>query len=158
MRTFEVSSTWNSLFFKFLNHLRCLLKIVEKEIHIRSFKISESIKLIHKMFQTDASSALAIDGPTWDDLIEYFPGLVPQVATRSLVFARMSPQQKANVVETLQSLDYIVAMVGDGANDCGVSDGNRPYSNGSWKLLISPRDGNSQNLQWWRKFLSWRSY
>lgn len=33
----------------------------------------------------------------------------------------MSPQQKAEVVETLQSLDYIVAMVGDGANDCGVN-------------------------------------
>uniref|UniRef100_A0A0A9WMI9 Cation-transporting ATPase n=3 Tax=Lygus hesperus TaxID=30085 RepID=A0A0A9WMI9_LYGHE len=69
--------------------------------------------------ETDASSALAIDGPTWDDLVEYFPGLVPQVATRSVVFARMSPQQKANVVEALQSLDYIVMMVGDGANDCG---------------------------------------
>uniref|UniRef100_T1H8S0 Cation-transporting ATPase n=1 Tax=Rhodnius prolixus TaxID=13249 RepID=T1H8S0_RHOPR len=69
--------------------------------------------------ETDASSALVIDGNTWAELSEFFPGLLPQVATRGVVFARMSPQQKAEVVETLQSLDYIVAMVGDGANDCG---------------------------------------
>ncbi|XP_014244199.1 probable cation-transporting ATPase 13A3 isoform X1 [Cimex lectularius] len=69
--------------------------------------------------EIDASSSLAVDGTTWTELNENFPGLVPQVATRSVIFARMSPQQKAHVVETLQSLDYIVAMVGDGANDCG---------------------------------------
>ncbi|KAL1132364.1 hypothetical protein AAG570_010319 [Ranatra chinensis] len=69
--------------------------------------------------ELDSSSALAVDGSTWTQVCSLFPQLVPLVATRGVVFARMSPQQKAHVVETLQSLDYVVAMIGDGANDCG---------------------------------------
>uniref|UniRef100_A0A7N8Y9K0 Polyamine-transporting ATPase 13A3 n=1 Tax=Mastacembelus armatus TaxID=205130 RepID=A0A7N8Y9K0_9TELE len=38
---------------------------------------------------------------------------------RASVFARMSPNQKTQLVEVLQSIDYIVGMCGDGANDCG---------------------------------------
>ncbi|OFJ53290.1 cation-translocating P-type ATPase [Mycolicibacterium grossiae] len=34
-----------------------------------------------------------------------------------IVFARMSPEHKVQIVETLQRLDRVVAMVGDGAND-----------------------------------------
>jgi cation-transporting ATPase 13A3/4/5 len=68
----------------------------------------------------DSSSTLAVDGTTWSQLCESFPSLLPMVVTRGVVFARMSPQQKAHVVETLQAMDYVVAMVGDGANDCGV--------------------------------------
>uniref|UniRef100_A0A8C2TRU1 Cation-transporting ATPase n=1 Tax=Coturnix japonica TaxID=93934 RepID=A0A8C2TRU1_COTJA len=37
----------------------------------------------------------------------------------STVFARMSPSQKASLVEDFQKLDYFVGMCGDGANDCG---------------------------------------
>ncbi|KAJ1575372.1 hypothetical protein NDA11_003664 [Ustilago hordei] len=35
------------------------------------------------------------------------------------VFARFSPEQKQELVEQLQALGYVVAMTGDGANDCG---------------------------------------
>ncbi|KAF1813110.1 hypothetical protein P152DRAFT_305734 [Eremomyces bilateralis CBS 781.70] len=35
------------------------------------------------------------------------------------VFARMSPDQKHELVEKLQTLDYTVGFCGDGANDCG---------------------------------------
>ena len=35
------------------------------------------------------------------------------------VFARMSPDQKAQLIEEYQNIDYIVSMCGDGANDCG---------------------------------------
>ena len=34
------------------------------------------------------------------------------------VFARMGPEQKAQLVEQLQALGYGVGMCGDGANDC----------------------------------------
>jgi P-type E1-E2 ATPase len=37
----------------------------------------------------------------------------------SSVYARMSPDQKALLVNYAQALDYTVAMCGDGANDCG---------------------------------------
>lgn len=36
----------------------------------------------------------------------------------AVVFARMGPEQKAQLVEQLQALGYGVGMCGDGANDC----------------------------------------
>ena len=33
--------------------------------------------------------------------------------------ARMSPDQKAQLIEQFIAIDYCVAMCGDGANDCG---------------------------------------
>jgi cation-transporting ATPase 13A2 len=38
---------------------------------------------------------------------------------QGIVFARFSPDQKTQLVENYIDLDYITAMVGDGANDCG---------------------------------------
>lgn len=37
---------------------------------------------------------------------------------KTQVFARMSPDEKNEVVERLQTLGYTVLMCGDGANDC----------------------------------------
>lgn len=42
----------------------------------------------------------------------------PQIIMGGYVFARMSPEQKAQLVEILQSLGMNVGMCGDGANDC----------------------------------------
>ena len=35
------------------------------------------------------------------------------------IFARMSPDEKHELVEKLQSIEYCVGFCGDGANDCG---------------------------------------
>ena len=47
----------------------------------------------------------------------------PQALQRMLingkVFARMSPDEKHELVEKLQSIDYTCGFCGDGANDCG---------------------------------------
>jgi magnesium-transporting ATPase (P-type) len=40
------------------------------------------------------------------------------VLEKGAVFARMTPDQKASLVEELQKLSFYVAMCGDGANDC----------------------------------------
>lgn len=37
---------------------------------------------------------------------------------KTQIFARMSPDEKNEIVERLQSLGYTVLMCGDGANDC----------------------------------------
>lgn len=61
----------------------------------------------------------AVSGKAWAVICQYFPDLVPRVVSCGTVFARMSPDQKAHLVEELQAINYIVAMCGDGANDCG---------------------------------------
>jgi cation-transporting ATPase 13A3/4/5 len=38
---------------------------------------------------------------------------------KGTIFARMSPDEKQELVEKLQSIDYCVGFCGDGANDCG---------------------------------------
>ncbi|CAH1993211.1 unnamed protein product [Acanthoscelides obtectus] len=62
---------------------------------------------------------IAVDGRTWSKLKYCYPEAVPDLLVKSTIFARFQPDQKAEVVTHLQELDYIVSMVGDGANDCG---------------------------------------
>lgn len=44
---------------------------------------------------------------------------IHRMLVRGQVFARMSPDEKHELVEKLQSIDYTVGFCGDGANDCG---------------------------------------
>lgn len=61
----------------------------------------------------------AITGKAFAVIKEYFPELLPKLTVRGTVFARMSPDQKQQLIEQFQELGYYVAMCGDGANDCG---------------------------------------
>lgn len=45
--------------------------------------------------------------------------LMMQMLVLGGVFARMSPDEKHELVEKLQSIDYSCGFCGDGANDCG---------------------------------------
>ena len=42
-----------------------------------------------------------------------------KMLVKGQIFARMSPDEKHELVEKLQSMDYCVGFCGDGANDCG---------------------------------------
>lgn len=55
-----------------------------------------------------------ISGPEWEALSRR--GQERAVQSRR-VFARMSPEHKVQIVETIQRLGHVCAMVGDGAND-----------------------------------------
>uniref|UniRef100_A0A3P9BAR9 Polyamine-transporting ATPase 13A3 n=1 Tax=Maylandia zebra TaxID=106582 RepID=A0A3P9BAR9_9CICH len=67
----------------------------------------------------EQSYHFAVSGKAFAVIIEYFPQLVKKLVLRATVFARMAPDQKTQLVEVLQSMDYTVGMCGDGANDCG---------------------------------------
>ncbi|GFY37225.1 probable cation-transporting ATPase 13A3 [Trichonephila inaurata madagascariensis] len=60
-----------------------------------------------------------MDGKTFGVIRKYFPEMLPKILLRGTVFARMAPDQKTQLVESLQNLNYVVGMCGDGANDCG---------------------------------------
>ncbi|KAL3862275.1 hypothetical protein ACJMK2_008256, partial [Sinanodonta woodiana] len=61
----------------------------------------------------------AVTGKSWGVLQHHFPDLLLKILYKGTVFARMSPDQKAQLIEHLQDIGYYVAMCGDGANDCG---------------------------------------
>ncbi|XP_071110416.1 polyamine-transporting ATPase 13A3-like isoform X1 [Haliotis cracherodii] len=61
---------------------------------------------------------LAITGKSFAVITAHFPEMLEKICTKGTVFARMSPEQKCQLIQNLQKLDYIVGMCGDGANDC----------------------------------------
>ncbi|XP_057712965.1 polyamine-transporting ATPase 13A3-like isoform X2 [Corythoichthys intestinalis] len=67
----------------------------------------------------DGNYHLAASGRDFAVIAEHFPSLLQKLLLRGTVFARMSPNQKTQLVQALQSMDYIVGMCGDGANDSG---------------------------------------
>ncbi|OJJ55329.1 hypothetical protein ASPSYDRAFT_159263 [Aspergillus sydowii CBS 593.65] len=64
--------------------------------------------------------SLAISGDIFRWILDYEnETVVKRMLARGNVFARMSPDEKHELVEKLQSLDYCCGFCGDGANDCG---------------------------------------
>lgn len=64
--------------------------------------------------------SLAISGDVFRWIIEFGnEGVLKRMLARGQIFARMSPDEKHELVEKLQSLDYCCGFCGDGANDCG---------------------------------------
>ena len=64
--------------------------------------------------------SIAASGEVFRWVVDFAP---PEVVQRLLVtgrvFARMSPDEKHELVEKLQSIDFCCGFCGDGANDCG---------------------------------------
>ncbi|DAA75462.1 TPA_exp: putative P-type ATPase [Trichophyton benhamiae CBS 112371] len=64
--------------------------------------------------------AIAVTGDVFRWVVDYgSEGVLNRMLVRGQVFARMSPDEKHELVEKLQSLDYGCGFCGDGANDCG---------------------------------------
>ena len=63
---------------------------------------------------------LALTGDVFRWMVD-FAGLetLQRMLVKGVVFARMSPDEKHELVERLQALGYTVGFCGDGANDCG---------------------------------------
>ncbi len=63
---------------------------------------------------------LALTGEVFRWMIDYAPlETLRRMLIKGTIFARMSPDEKHELVERLQALGYTVGMCGDGANDCG---------------------------------------
>ncbi|OHE93356.1 ATPase [Colletotrichum orchidophilum] len=64
--------------------------------------------------------SLAVSGEVFRWIVDFAPPLVLQrMLVRGRVFARMSPDEKHELVEKLQAIGYCCGFCGDGANDCG---------------------------------------
>lgn len=64
--------------------------------------------------------SLAVSGDVFRWVIDFASeSVLREMLVCGQVFARMSPDEKHELVEKLQSIDYCVGFCGDGANDCG---------------------------------------
>uniref|UniRef100_A0A1I7USD6 Cation-transporting ATPase n=1 Tax=Caenorhabditis tropicalis TaxID=1561998 RepID=A0A1I7USD6_9PELO len=61
---------------------------------------------------------MAIAGPTYTVITHEYPELLDRVTAMCDVYARMAPDQKAQLIGALQKIGAKVSMCGDGANDC----------------------------------------
>ncbi|NXE56302.1 AT133 ATPase, partial [Casuarius casuarius] len=79
------------------------------------------VKLVHESLEDLHMTKyhFAMNGKSFAVILEHFQDLVPKLVLHGTVFARMRPDQKTQLVEALQNVDYYVGMCGDGANDCG---------------------------------------
>lgn len=63
---------------------------------------------------------LAVTGDAFRYIIQLGSDVqLEQMLIKGGIYARMSPDEKHELVEKLQSIDYTVGFCGDGANDCG---------------------------------------
>ncbi|KAH8733206.1 hypothetical protein GQ44DRAFT_697072 [Phaeosphaeriaceae sp. PMI808] len=64
--------------------------------------------------------SLAVSGDVFRWIVDFASeSLLREMLVCGQVFARMSPDEKHELVEKLQSISYCVGFCGDGANDCG---------------------------------------
>ncbi|GAB7347984.1 hypothetical protein MBLNU459_g5485t1 [Dothideomycetes sp. NU459] len=64
--------------------------------------------------------SVAVSGDVFRWIIDFAsPKVLREMLVCGQVFARMSPDEKNELVEKLQSIDYCAGFCGDGANDCG---------------------------------------
>ncbi|VDM64674.1 unnamed protein product [Angiostrongylus costaricensis] len=81
--------------------------------------VEDSISVeVGKKHILESSYQLSISGPTFAIVTRHYPELLDRLVSVCDVFARMSPDQKQQLINGLQKIDYTVAMCGDGANDC----------------------------------------
>ncbi|NXI37282.1 AT132 ATPase, partial [Galbula dea] len=94
------------------------LKFILAE-HSQGEQQPEDLQPQDNLFLQPQQCHFALNGRSFAVLCEHFAELLPKILLRATVFARMSPEQKAQLVCSLQELNYCVGMCGDGANDCG---------------------------------------
>ncbi|XP_054716748.1 polyamine-transporting ATPase 13A3-like [Uloborus diversus] len=75
--------------------------------------------IISHIVETSPYYHFVMDGKAFAVIRTYFPEMLPKIIVRGTVFARMAPDQKTQLVESLQEIGYVAGMCGDGANDCG---------------------------------------
>ncbi|CAO3563385.1 unnamed protein product [Mortierella alpina] len=63
---------------------------------------------------------LAVTGDCFRWMVDFAPtSTLHRLLVKGQIFARMSPDEKHELVECLQGIGYCVGFCGDGANDCG---------------------------------------
>ncbi|KAK2705584.1 hypothetical protein QYM36_015842, partial [Artemia franciscana] len=95
-------------------HLRISYIDPFEDIELLGKRDPLSFKPVH-----GSNYVFCIEGPSFELLYQQNVQLLRKILVRGRVFARMLPDQKVKLIESLQELSYQVMMCGDGCNDCG---------------------------------------
>lgn len=68
----------------------------------------KAFEKIEKGIQIEKNYRFALTGQTWQLLNEFYPELLPRICVRGAVFARMTSDQKQQLVVELMQLGYYV--------------------------------------------------
>ncbi|TID19222.1 hypothetical protein CANINC_003792 [Pichia inconspicua] len=82
----------------------------------------DSVSLSPIGLDSDNRYCLALTGDVFKYILTElndFEFYIENILMKTTIFARMSPDEKHELVNQLQKLDYTVGFCGDGANDCG---------------------------------------
>lgn len=79
-----------------------------QNLHDKKFNISE-LKDIEKNINS-INYRFALTGQSWQLLREHYPDIVPKICVRGAIFARMTSDQKQQLVLELMQLGYYVGM------------------------------------------------
>uniref|UniRef100_A0A8C4F5M9 Polyamine-transporting ATPase 13A3 n=1 Tax=Dicentrarchus labrax TaxID=13489 RepID=A0A8C4F5M9_DICLA len=84
-----------------------------------TWRYADKPSKISRLEKTQELYHFAMNGKSFAVIEEHFPDMLQKLVLHGTVFARMAPDQKTQLIEALQGVDYFVGMCGDGANDCG---------------------------------------
>jgi len=92
-----------------------------------SNEISQHLKEVAKEFPNEKDDEVAITGRAFNYLLhatyltegKMSSYILHNALLKCKIFARMQPNHKIKLIEMIQKTKRLVAMVGDGANDCG---------------------------------------
>lgn len=93
--------------------------IIKQKVKEIEFDPKSNTVNIKKDEKKTADFHFAVNGKSFAVIRNEHKDLMNKLCVRGTVFGRMSPEQKQQLIETLQDLGYSVGMCGDGANDCG---------------------------------------
>ena len=74
---------------------------------------------VEKLPELDSDFELIVSGNLLERIVTSNNELLPLIKERCKIFGRMAPKHKILLIEQFQEGDIMVAMIGDGANDCG---------------------------------------
>ena len=112
---------YDSILFTFITITKAkyLNSINKKNLFYFNLNKILNLKDIQTFVDLDRKNySFAMTGYSFGVLRRYFPQVFEKVLLNGIIYARMSPDQKAQLVEHLISIGYGVGMCGDGANDC----------------------------------------
>jgi cation-transporting ATPase 13A2 len=102
-----------------------LVEFLDSGVYHKNSSMAASLLESILYIMSKEERSFVFTGVTWDYMVNKAPSdarveaLLNTLVEKTVVFSRMQPDHKVQVIHRLQRNNHLVAMCGDGANDCG---------------------------------------